>query len=273
MRAARPLKSANGWMESKLRHKIAADQGMKPEKQCVVERGWTELAVFDTFFQRENITRQMWREFVVAQDAEACFDVTSGVSRRACSLRSTASSTGSPSNAMLRATLRGRRERRMRRCSSLGRARQCLIACFQSMRGIIGLHWRRFELRLFRSSSCPAQHLYDPLQHDSPTIFSVREDVIRHSQLTIAAGQEHHGPTQPAPRRSSRSGGKNAPRGFLATKTPPPPGVFTLPKCAREFNIGPHRESRRWPQPPDERSRVFDLEFTSITRASAVRRG
>jgi len=38
------------------------------------------------------------------------------------------------------------------------------------MRGIIGFRWRRFKLPFFRSSSCPAQHFFDPLQHDKPTI-------------------------------------------------------------------------------------------------------
>ena len=154
----------------KLWHEVAADHGMKPEKKRVVERGRTELAVFDVLFQCEDVARQVRRELGVTEDAERGIQVT-GCGRRRSSSRSRMRwSTGSPSNAMLRATFRGKLARRIRACSSCGRLRQRAIACFQSMNGIIGLHRRRLKPRFFRLSAFRAQHLFDPLQHDTATI-------------------------------------------------------------------------------------------------------
>ena len=126
----------------KLRHKVATDQGMKLKEERVVERDLLELAIFDLLFQHENIARQMRRKLAVTQDAEACFDVVGAVSRRVSSARSISSSTGSPSKAMLSATLSGIRLRRMWVWCSGGRARQCWIASFQFMHRIICLQRR-----------------------------------------------------------------------------------------------------------------------------------
>ncbi|MBA2490147.1 MAG: hypothetical protein H0V34_00035 [Gammaproteobacteria bacterium] len=104
--------------------------------QLIVERMSVEVTCFDAFFQSLNSPRQMRREFSVAQDAERGFDVASGV-RWSCSAWSIAMFTGSPSNAMLSATLRGMRAQRRRRFSSGGSARQFMIACFQVMYEII----------------------------------------------------------------------------------------------------------------------------------------
>ena len=137
----------------KLRHEIAADEGMKLKEKRVVEGGFSVRAVPDLFFQREDIARQVRREIGVAQDAKTGFDVAGRLSRRASSARSVASATGSPSKAMLSATFNGIRLRRMRACSCRGRVRQRLIVCFQSMRRIIGLDRRRLKRATAGASS------------------------------------------------------------------------------------------------------------------------
>ncbi len=129
----------------KLRYEIAADEGMKLKEKRVVEGGFAVLTVLDLFFQREDVARQVRREIGVAQDAKTGFDVAGRVSRRASSVCSVASATGSPSKAMLSATFNGIRLRRMRACSWGGRVRQRLIVCFQSMRRIIGRDRRRLK--------------------------------------------------------------------------------------------------------------------------------
>ena len=50
----------------KLRHEVAADQGMKPKEKRVVENGVFELAVFDSLLECQDVARQMRRELGVA---------------------------------------------------------------------------------------------------------------------------------------------------------------------------------------------------------------
>lgn len=50
----------------KLRHEVAADQGMKAKKKRVVENGVFELAVFDFLLECQDVARQMRRELGVA---------------------------------------------------------------------------------------------------------------------------------------------------------------------------------------------------------------
>lgn len=64
------------------------------------------------------------RKFGTAQDAESGFDAAGGIGRHACSASSIARLTGSPSKAMLAATLRGIRCQRIRCFSTSGRLRQ-----------------------------------------------------------------------------------------------------------------------------------------------------
>jgi hypothetical protein len=149
----------------KLRHEVAADQGMDFEEQRIIERCLLELSVFDVLLEGEDVAREMRRELGVAQDSEARLDESSGVPRRASSASIVARSTGSPSKAMLSATFRGIRARRMRARSAAGRLRQRSIACLQSISGIIGAHRRRLKVPFFRLSTQATQHPLDPLKH------------------------------------------------------------------------------------------------------------
>jgi len=150
----------------KLRYEITADQLVELEKQRVIEDSLDKFAVLDSPFQRQDVTREVRREIGVAQDAEARFDVSRCVSRRASSVSSAASSTASRSKAMLSATFRGIRPRRRRACSACGRARQRSMVRFQVMHAIIRLGARRLKpLPVRCRPPGKSQKLCDPRKH------------------------------------------------------------------------------------------------------------
>ncbi len=118
-------------------NQVGADAPVKVKKEILVERADIELAGRNCTLQRLDARGQMRRELGVTEDAERGIQATGCRARRSSSRSSMRWSTGSPSNAMLRATFRGKLARRIRACSSGVRLRQRSIVCFQSMGWII----------------------------------------------------------------------------------------------------------------------------------------
>jgi len=136
---------------------------VKRTDELIVDRMSVEVTGFDAFFESLNAPRQMRRELSVAQDTERGLDVSGSVPW-SCSAWSIAMFTGSPSNAMLSATLSGMRTHRRRRFSSGGSARQFMIACFQVMSGIISFACGMFKREPLRQFVHFLNSQNDPLQ-------------------------------------------------------------------------------------------------------------
>ena len=120
-------------------YQVAADALVKLQDQVFAEGAVGESAVRDVGFEDQNAEGDAGRQLGIALNAERGFYETDGRLRRLRSASSIFWFTGSPSKAMLRATLRGIRARRMRRCSLAGRLRHRATTCFQSMGAIIEL--------------------------------------------------------------------------------------------------------------------------------------
>lgn len=114
-------------------NQAGADAPVKLKKEILVERAAVVFAGRDRALQRLDARGEVRRELGVTEDAERGIQVTGSRPRRSSSRSRMRWSTGSPSNAMLRATFRGKLARRIRACSSGMRLRQRSIACFQSM--------------------------------------------------------------------------------------------------------------------------------------------
>ncbi len=94
------------------------------QNQLLVDRLVGETALGAFCLELLDAQRKMGCELGIAEDAEGGIQVAGGVVRRLSSASSIFWSTGSPSKAMLRATLLGIRLMRVRRCSSGGSLRQ-----------------------------------------------------------------------------------------------------------------------------------------------------
>jgi hypothetical protein len=128
-----PPASGHSW------YQVAADLPMKLQDQVFAEGVVRESAVHDVGFEGQNAEGDAGRQLGMALNAERRFYETDGRVRRWSSASSIFWSTGFASNAMLRATLRGIRARRTRRCSLAGSLRHRATTCFQSMGAIIDL--------------------------------------------------------------------------------------------------------------------------------------
>jgi len=150
-----------------LGNQVGADAPVKLKKEFLVERAVIEFAGRDRSLQRLDARGQVRRQLGVTEDAERGIQVAGCRSRRSSSLSRMRWSTGSPANAMLRATFRGRLARRTRACSSGVRLRQRSIVCFQSMDRII--RCLRQGLKGPSGRCVPArspQQFFDPFKDD-----------------------------------------------------------------------------------------------------------
>lgn len=120
-----------------IRRQLTADTLVQLEEKTLVEWTIVQRALANRVLRLFDAARKVRCKFSVAQDAERRVEVAGGCVRRLSSASSIASSTGSPSKAMLRATLRGRFASARRCCSAGDRLRQCLMASIQFMARIV----------------------------------------------------------------------------------------------------------------------------------------
>ena len=118
-------------------YQVAADALVKLQDQVFAEGAVGESAVRDVGFEDQNAEGDAGRQPDMALNAERRFYEADGRVRRLISASRIFWSTGSRSNAMVRATLRGIRARRTRRCSLAGILRHRATTYFQSMGAII----------------------------------------------------------------------------------------------------------------------------------------
>jgi hypothetical protein len=147
-------------------NQVGADAPVKLKKEVLVERAAIELAGRNRTLQRLDARGQVRRELGVTEDAERGIQVTGCRPRRSSSRCRMRWSTGSPPNAMLRATFRGKPARRIRACSSGVRFRQRSIVRLQSMAWIIC--FLRQGLKGSSGRRLPARSVHqflDPFEH------------------------------------------------------------------------------------------------------------
>jgi len=98
---------------------------------------WLSAPLCDGGFGGGDFLRQQGRDVGAAQSAAGGIEVTGGMVRSACSASRISRLTGSPANAMLRATRCGMLSQRLRAFSADDSLRQFSMISFQSMCGIV----------------------------------------------------------------------------------------------------------------------------------------